>query len=164
MAEPINAIRTLQTKDVVSSKLANAYITVDGKRYLLFQAKKLEATVEKNKEDVYILGRPMAGSRATGMSGKGTLTIYYNTSLFTKMMLNYKRTGEDTFFDIQTTNYDPASASGKQTIILKNCNLDSLPIGAFDAEGSWLEQEIPFTFDDFEVPEEFAELDGMSVG
>lgn len=113
MAEPINAIRTMLTKDVVSSKLANAYITVDGKRYLLFQAKKLEATVEKNKEDVYILGRPMAGSRATGMSGKGTLTIYYNTSLFTKMMLDYKRTGEDTFSTSRrrTTTRPPHRAS-----------------------------------------------------
>lgn len=36
----LNAIRTMAAKDVVSAKLANAYVTIDGNRYLLFQAKR----------------------------------------------------------------------------------------------------------------------------
>ena len=40
-----DAIKTMLAKDVINAKLATAYITVNGKRYLLFQAKKLEATI-----------------------------------------------------------------------------------------------------------------------
>lgn len=45
-----DALKTMRAGDVISAKLANAYITVDGNRYLLFQAKKLEAKVEKEKK------------------------------------------------------------------------------------------------------------------
>lgn len=34
-----DALKTMRAGDVISAKLANAYITVDGNRYLLFQAK-----------------------------------------------------------------------------------------------------------------------------
>lgn len=163
MAEAINVFETMQPRDGISARMAKAYITVDGQRYLLFQANKIEATMEKTKQDINILGRPMAGHRATGCSGKGTLTIYYNTSLFTKMAKKYKQTGEETFFDMQVTNYDPTSRAGKQTIILKNCNLDSVPIIQADAGGDWNQQELPFTFEDFEVPETFQDLDGMKL-
>lgn len=49
MAEAINAIRTMQAKDVISAKLATAYVTIDGQRFLLFQAKKMEAEAKKKK-------------------------------------------------------------------------------------------------------------------
>lgn len=46
----IDAIRTMQAKDVVAAKMASAFVTIDGNRYLLFQAKNLEAKLEKDKQ------------------------------------------------------------------------------------------------------------------
>jgi len=46
------SLRPAWVQDVISAKLASAYVTVDGNRYLLFQAKSLEATIEKEKEEV----------------------------------------------------------------------------------------------------------------
>lgn len=153
--------KTMHAKDVVASKLASATITVDGNRYLLFQAKKCEAKWEKEKKEVAILGRTAKGHKSTGGNGTGSMTIYYNTPLFTKMMKRYKDTGEDLYFDLQITNEDPTSAAGRQTIILKDCNIDSLVLASFDADGDWLEQDVDFTFEDFEMPEQFSQLDGM---
>ena len=62
----LNAIRTMAAKDVVSAKLANAYVTVDGNRYLLFQAKKITANFKKTKQEVDILGRTTKGHKSTG--------------------------------------------------------------------------------------------------
>lgn len=56
MADEISAIRTMLAKDVISAKLASAYVTVDGNRYLLFQAKSLEATIEKRKKKLPFWG------------------------------------------------------------------------------------------------------------
>lgn len=159
----INAIQTMAAKDVVSAKLANAYVTIEGNRYLLFQAKNLKASIKKTKQEVDILGRPTKGHKATGASCSGSLTIYYNTSLFTKMLKDYKDTGADTYFDIQITNNDPTSDAGEHRIILKDCNLDGGEIAAFDAAGDWLEQELDFTFEDWEEPEAFKDLDGMKA-
>ena len=89
------------------------------------------------------------------------MTIYYNTAMFTKLMKSYKDTGEDVYFDIQVTNDDPTSAAGRNTIILKDCNIDETVIASFDADEGWLEQEVSFTFEDWEMPEQFKVLDGM---
>lgn len=157
-----DSITTMHARDAISAKLASCYITIDGERYLLMQAKNLEARVEKNKVDVPILGRTGVGHRATNWSGTGSMTIYSNTSKFTELMKDYKDSGEDVYFDIQIRNEDPTSSVGAQTVILTDCNLDTATIAAFDADGDWLEQDVDFTFEDFEVPETFSDLDGMS--
>ncbi|CUH95877.1 hypothetical protein P22_1963 [Propionispora sp. 2/2-37] len=156
-----DAIRTMRAKDVIAAKLASCYATIDGNRYLLMQAKSLEAKVEKDKQEVAILGRTGKGHKTVSWNGTGSMTIYNNTSMFTKLLKTYKDTGQDFYFDIQITNEDPTSDAGRQTIILKDCNLDSGVIAAFDADGDWLEQDVDFTFEDFEMPEEFNQLDGM---
>lgn len=155
------AVQTMHAKDVVSAKLANCYITINGERYLLMQAKKLEAKFDKDKQEVAILGRTGKGHRSTSWNGTGTMTIYYNTSLFTKMLKEYKASGQDIYFDVQISNEDPTSAAGRQTVILKDCNINGGMVSAFDAEGNWLEQEVEFTFEDFEMPEVFKQIDGM---
>ena len=143
--------------------IRDSYVTVDGNRYLLFQAKSLEATIEKEKEEVAILGRLMKGNKSVSAKGSGTLTIYKNTSLFENMMLKYVNQGVDTYFDLQVVNNDPTSEAGKHTVILTGCNIDKGTVAGFDAEGKWLEDEISFTFEGIKVPEKFKELDGMKA-
>ena len=153
--------KTMQSKDAVSSKLAEAYVTIEDKRYLLFQAKKFEAKFDKSKEKVPILGRTGNGNRSFGWNGTGTLVIYHNTSIFDELFYRFKATGEDIYFDMQVTNEDTTSNAGRLTKIYKDCNLDSGQLQSFDAEGKWLEQELSFTFDDYEEPERYKELEGM---
>ena len=157
----IDAIRTMQAKDVIAAKMASAYITVNGERFLLFQAKNLKATLKKEKKEVAILGKMSKGHKAVAVNGTGSMTIYKNTAIFDKMLLKLKSTGEDTYFDMQISNNDPTSEAGRQTTILKDCNIDSGIVANFDADGEWLEQDIDFTFEDIEQPEQFAVLDGM---
>lgn len=151
----------MQSKDAVSSKLAECYITIDDERYLLMQAKSFEANFEKEKQKISILGQTGQGNKTTSWSGTGSMTIYHNTPLFNELMLRFKNTGEDVYFDIQVTNEDPTSSVGRQTMIFKGCNIDGGVLASFDAEGSLLEQSVDFTFEDFEMPERFGILEGM---
>lgn len=153
---------TMRARDTVSAKLAKAYVTVEGKRYLLFQAKDFEATFKKNKETVDILGKTASGNKASGWSGTFELTIYHNTELFNYMFEKYKDTGEDVYFDLQVTNEDPTSSAGRNTKIYKDCNLDEGTLQSFDASGEWLEQSLSGTFEDYESPCRFSELSGMA--
>ncbi len=154
--------RTMLAKDAIAAKLAYCVLNnLNGERILLMQAKNLEAKFDKNKVEVPILGRTSVGHRATNWNGTGSMTIYSNTSRFTELMRPYQETGQDFYFDIIIRNYDPTSAAGGQTIILKDCNLDGVTIAAFNADGDWLEQDIDFTFERFEIPEKFVDLDGM---
>ena len=152
---------TMNARDAVSAPLAECYVTIEGNRYNFMQAIDLEASIEKTKTEVPILGRTSKGNKASGWTGSGSATFHYNTSIFRKLLLRYTETGEDIYFDIQVTNEDPTSTIGRQTVILKDCNMDGGILAKFDADGEYLDESLDFTFEDFEMPEEFSVLNGM---
>lgn len=152
---------TMNAKDAVSASLAECFVTIDGNRYNFMQAINLEARFEKKKTEVPILGKTGRGNKSTGWSGTGSATFHYNTSIFRELMVRYKNTGEDLYFDIQVTNEDPTSSVGRQTVILKDCNVDGGILAKFDADADYLNEDIDFTFEDFEMPEKFNLLEGM---
>ena len=161
MADKENVV--MLAKDTLSASLAECYITVGDRRYNFMQAINLEANFEKTKTEVPILGKTGKGNKATGWKGTGKATFHYNTSIFRKMMLDYKNTGEDTYFEMQITNDDPGSAAGRQTIVLYDCNTDGGILAKFDADGETLDEELEGTFDDFDMPESFKKLMGFET-
>lgn len=154
-------MNTMKAKDAVSASLAECFVTIDGNRYNFMQAIDLEATFEKQKTEVPILGKTGRGNKSTGWRGTGTATFHYNTSIFRELLYRYKNTGEDIYFDIQVTNEDPTSSVGRQTVILKDCNIDGGILAKFDADAEYLDETLDFTFEDFEIPEKFNMLPGM---
>ena len=151
----------MNAKDAVASSLAECCVTIEDNRYNFMQAIDLEANIKKTKTEVPILGKTGRGNKSTGWKGSGKATFHYNTSIFRKLLQKYKDSGEDIYFDIQVTNEDPTSSVGRQTVILKDCNLDGGVITKFDADSEYLEEELEFTFEDFEIPEVFKNLNGM---
>lgn len=151
----------MNAKDAVSASLAECFITIDGNRYNFMQAINLEANFEKSKTEVPILGKTGKGNKSTGWRGTGSATFHYNTSIFRELLYRYKETGEDIYFDIQVTNEDPTSSVGRQTVILKDCNIDGGILAKFDADADYLDETLDFTFEDFEIPEKFNMLPGM---
>lgn len=155
MAQLMNA------KDAVWAGMGSVYVTVDGNRYCLIQTVKISTKYKKDKKKVPIMGTTVAGNKAGGLSYSGTMSYYYNTSLFRKYLKRYQDSGEDLYFDIVITNEDKTAACGKQTVILKNCNFDDGTVAELEAGGDVLVDESNFTFEKFEMPDEFTELDGM---
>ena len=153
--------QVMNAKDSVSASLAECFVTIEGRRLNFMQAINVEANFEKTKSEVPILGKTGKGNKSTGWTGSGSATFHYNTSIVRKVMQRYKETGEDIYFDMQVTNEDPTSSVGRQTVILKDCNIDGGVLAKFDADGEYLDEDMDFTFEDFEMPEEFAMLDGM---
>lgn len=152
----------LKAGDTISGQEAVATLLVhnaDGSTTVenAFWGKQLEATAEIEKTDIYTLGKRGAQHKPNGWSGSGSLTIYYITSLFRKMALQYIKTGVPVFFDINVRNEDPGSTVGAQTVVLKNCTLDSVILAKFDVESEVLDEEVSFTFDDVDILDEFVE-------
>lgn len=152
----------MKAKNSVAGGQGECFITIESNRYNFMNAINVEATAEKTKVEVPILGNTGKGNKATGWKGSGSATFHYNSSIFRKLMQRYKDTGEDIYFDMQITNEDKGTDVGRQTIILKNCNFDSITLAKLDAESDdYMEEEMDFTFDDFEIPETFTMMDGM---
>ena len=150
----------LKAGDTISGQEAAASMLVkapDGSTSVenAFWAKNLEATVKVEKTDVYTLGKRGVQYKPNGWSGSGSMPIYYITSLFRKMALQYIKTGVPAYFDLTVTNNDPGSSVGTQTVILKNCTLDSVIVAKFDVESEVLDESVEFTFDDVDILDEF---------
>jgi hypothetical protein len=152
---------TMKAKDAIAAKMAECFITIGDRRYNFMQAINLEANFEKTKTEVPVLGKTGTGNKSTGWKGSGSATFHYNTSIFREMLLNYKDTGKDVYFEIQVTNEDPTSSAGRQTIVFMDCNIDGGILAKFDADGEYLDEEFDFTFEDFKMPESFTLLAGM---
>ena len=151
----------MKGKDALSAKLAECYVTINGRRYNFMQMINFEANFEKNKIVVPILGRTGQANKSTGWTGSFSATMHYNQSIIRQMLMDYKDTGEDTYFEIQVTNEDPTSAAGRQTLVFVDCNIDGGILAKFDADGEYLDEDVDGTFEDFKMPEKFAELAGM---
>ncbi len=153
----------LNAKDTVSATYAECYVTIGGTRYNFMNAKKLEATLKKNKKEIPILGQSNMGTKSSSVKGEGKATFWYNNSIMREMMKKYQDTGEDFYFDITIRQWDKTSACGEQIVVLKNCNLDELVIAKFEAGGDVLEEDLSFTFESYEMPQSFNLLDGFKA-
>lgn len=153
--------QTMHAKDAVSGSLASCFITINGNRYNFMQIINFESKAEKTKAEIPILGRMSKGNKTTGCKYTFSGTAHYNQSVMRELLYHFKETSEDTYFDIQVTNEDPTSTVGRQTIIHKDCNLDGGVLAKFDADSEYLDEEISGTFEDWEMPNSFSQLDGM---
>ena len=149
----------LKSFDPISGKEGVAYAKINGNNEELFFAKTIEASVEKAKSEIKAIGRRMTGHKTTGMSGSGSMTLYYLTPLFRQMLKQYKDTGVDIYFDLVVENNDPSSSAGKQTTLLMDCNLDSVVLTKLDGDSDDpLEEDADFTFEDYDVLQEFTKI------
>ncbi len=151
------AVGTLRAKDTISGALGSCYISMNMDRngeysaskcrYKFGQVSKLEADIELSKVQFTPLGQTEEVNKITGSKGKGSATFAFDTSMFLKMYRYFRETGQEMFFDIQVNNNDKSSAAGEQTVTLKNCLLDTIPIARLDTKSAVLEANISFTYE-----------------
>lgn len=151
------ANKFLLARDVISGQEATAQAIIDGEIVDLFMAKSIEATFTKRKSEVRTLGKRGTQNKTTGWTGTGTLTVYYVSSVFREMALDYIKSGKDLYFTLVVVNRDPTSTIGTQTMALYNCNLDATTLAKFDTEADALDESMSFTFDDAEMLQGFTD-------
>jgi len=152
----INTI--MSPADVVSAGMAKCYITMNGRRYLMMMARDFEAKFKKKTAAVPILGRRMAGHKATGAEGTFTMTIYKVTDFFDEMCRTYQEDGAETTFDILVTVDDPQSTAGVSSKVFRGCTLSGeIPLAYLSAENKWLEQKVEGYFDTFDISSKFSD-------
>lgn len=152
-------MKTLNAPDTISGKEGRAYAKIDGNNEDLFFAKTIESTVEKSKSEVKAIGKRMTGHKTTGGNGTGSMTLYYMPPLFRRMIKQWKETGQDIYFDMVIENDDQESSAGKQSVLLIDCNLDSVVLGKLDGDSDDpLDEDVDFTFEDFDILTPFTQF------
>lgn len=148
-------MKTLRASDIPAGSEAVAYIEIDNKVEEFFFAKSIEATAELNKSEVKVMGKRGVQNKATGWTGSGSMTIYYITTIFRNMLLRYAKEGVLPSFKLVITNEDKGTSIGKQTVVLYDCVIDSVNLAKFDVESDALDEDMDFTFSDFDILDSF---------
>ncbi len=155
---------TLKAWDAIQGQLGRCVATIDGQQEDMIYLISVEATIDKNKNEIPILGYPGKKHKANGWSGKGKASLYYCTSKFRELMIKYAKTGQDTYFDMIIENEDPnASDIGRQRVLLKQVNIDSQVVAKLDVNSTELDEDIEFTFNGIELLESFIPPVGESL-
>lgn len=151
-----NGMYVIESGDVVSGKMATAFIKHDGQNIPCSWFTSLEATMKKKKNESPRLGTTSLLSRTMGWKGVGTCKMYYATTFIRKLAQQYVREGKDIYVDLVVTNEDPSTTLGSQAILFKNVNFDDIPLAKFSVDGDEpLSEDLTFTFDDFEILSSF---------
>lgn len=150
----------LKAGDTISGQEAVARMTIKNPGGTttveeMFWDKDLEAKCDIQKSDVKTLGKRGVQHKPNSWLGTGSMNVYYVTSLFREMALQYIKTGVPVYFDIMVTNNDPSSTVGAQTTLIKNCTIDSVILSKFDVDSDVLDESLDFTFDDAEILDVF---------
>lgn len=148
----------MKAKDAISGKEGSVIAVIDGKVVEVAELKNLTATITKNKVEFKALGNRGTQHKATGWSGSGSATLYYANSAWAKMMVDYAKSGVDTYFSILVTNEDPTSSIGLQRVKLIDCNIDEIDVAKIDVDADFLDQSVNFTFSDVDILDEFKPL------
>ena len=141
----------LLERDALNGKQGSAIMTIDGENHELFGAKKIQTDAEFQESDFKVIGTTLVQKKTTGVNLTGTMTIYYGTPQFIKMVQEYIKTGKIPYFDLQVENDDPSTSVGKQTVVYYNCKLSKVPLSILDADSDFLEEEVGFSYTNIEV-------------
>ncbi|MCI8484705.1 MAG: phage tail tube protein [Lachnospiraceae bacterium] len=153
-----NAI--MNASDAIYGGLAECYITIGKRRYNFMSMINFESKWEVNITDVPILGKVGMGHKAAGGKGTWSGTAHYNQSHLREIADEYQKTGKMPYFEIQVSNEDPTSQAGRQTIIHRGCLCDSFILAKFEAGEEIMDEELSGTFESWDMPEKFKELQG----
>ena len=156
-------IAEMNPQDAVFGGLAECYVTIDGRRYNFMTMTEFESKWEVNIADGPILGKVGMGHKAAGGSGTWSGTAHYNQSVLREMADKYQKTGILPYFEIQVSNEDPVSKAGRQTIIHRGCLCDSFTLAKFASGEDILDEELSGTFESWDMPEKFNELEGFAA-
>ena len=137
--------------DALNGKEGSAFMTINGRNIEMFGMKKFRSDAEFQEADFKVVGTRLVQKKTTGVSLTGSMTIYYGTPHFLRLLQEYIKTGRLPYFTLQITNEDPSTSVGTQTVVFYNVKLQKLPVAMLDADADFLEMEVSFSYTSLEV-------------
>jgi hypothetical protein len=134
----------IRPEHVINGSYGEAWLDGD----YLAEIKGLEAKIAIEYEDIDRPRKLGKGKKMIGYEGTGTLKLNKVTSRFIKLLSDNLKQGKQTSFTVISKLDDP-DALGAERIMIKNVTLEELTLANWEAKTTG-EEEIPFSFDDWE--------------
>ena len=138
-------------RDALNGKSGSGCLKSNGENHQMFGMKKFQSDAEFQEEDFKVVGTTLVQTKTTGVKLTGTMTLYYGSPYFLKLLDEYLKTGKLPYFTMQIENDDPSTTVGTQTVVYYNVKLSKLPVQKLDVESSALDMEVGFSYTNIEV-------------
>ena len=148
----------LLAKDTVNGAEGNIVVTRNGRNYVIAGMRNIRPVGNIQSEKMRVVGTRKIQDKSNGVELIGTGNIYYGFDMFRDMVLNYINTGVLEEFDIQTTNNDPATSIGSQTIAYYGCHLTGeIPLSILNSEETMMNYDFNFAYTSVQKLQSFNE-------
>jgi len=137
-------MKEIKPEQVINGSWGEAWLDGD----YLAEIKGLEARLAIEYEDIDRPRKLGKGKKMIGYEGTGSLKLHKVTSRFIKLLSDNLKQGKQTSFTVISKLDDP-DALGAERIMIKNVTLEELTLANWEAKTNG-EEEIPFSFDDWE--------------
>ena len=142
----------------ISGKEGEVTAVINGNVETLMELKTVTANIAFNKSEYNVLGDRATRHKSAGWTGTGSATYHWLSPRWVRMIIESAKTGKTTYFTMTTTNDDPASSAGRQTIKLGQVSIDGGDILKIDVDTDQLEGSFDFTFSEVDGLEYFNNL------
>ena len=148
----------LLAKDTVNGAEGSIVVTRNGRNYVIAGMRNIRPVGNIQSEQMRVVGTRKIQNKSNGVELIGTGNIYYGFDMFRDMVLNYINTGVLEEFDIQTTNNDPATSIGSQTIAYYGCHLTGeIPLSILNSEETMMNYDFNFAYTSVQKLQSFNE-------
>lgn len=111
---------------------------------------KCEINVDIGKEEIQRAGTRWVGHKVTSLTGTGTISGYKITSDFIEKIGQIANDRQGGYVTEIITKLDDPESFGAERIRVKNVQFDTIPLANYEV-GSIVEEELPFTFSEYEL-------------
>lgn len=137
----------LLAKDTVNGAEGSVVITQNGVNTVIAGMRNITTNAEIQSTDMRVVGTRVIQNKNNGSKLTGTGNIYYGSTIFTNMVLQYIQTGVMPQFDIQITNNDPTTTVGSQVMAFYGCTLTgTVPLAILNSEEAMMNYDFNFAY------------------
>lgn len=133
-----------EAKNVISGTFGEVWIN-DMK---VAECSGFQAKLNLTKEEVKRCGTLAKGEKVTGWDGKGSIKLNKVYSRMAMLLADNIKSGKQTVVTIVSNLADPDSF-GSERVAIKDATFDEVTLADWEAK-KLIEENIPFTFSDFE--------------
>ena len=143
------------SRDTISGKQGKVYAIVDNEYVQILGLKKFECKGKINKDPVSQVGTPIVQQKLKDIEWSVSFDYYYGTPMWSRLLMNYKKTGNFPEIKIVCINDDKQSSYGTQETMVKGFLPDEITVASLDESSSALTTTAGGTASDCEVIKEF---------
>lgn len=144
--------------NVIALAEGKVFVTIDGKNIPLLETKEASAELEFEIEEVFGLGKRISGNKITGAKGSGKMSLYYVSSMWNKIAIDYIKTGKWPRMSMTAVTEDANSEIGKQVVTINGFKPKKIVPFNMKADKGVLENDIDFVFDGIDMSEALTDI------